>query len=101
MSRLGSAVTGVAVSAAIAAGGYAGEMNKRDNDFNALLHCRQELGGQALNACLADARELYGGGSLPMGILEIAGALGVVLNGYIGYKAVKKDNRTTGVVEDF
>lgn len=100
MGKIGNAIAGATISAVIAAGSYAGEMYHNNRQFDALSLCRTKLAGQALRSCVEDAHNVYGDGSLLLGVTEFVGVAGVVLNGWIGYKAVKEANDTTGLMTD-
>lgn len=98
MRKVLAATTGVLASAAIGFGAYKVEQSAHDKEAKAVLHC-YDLGQQAVKPCVSEAKDLYGADD-GLSIIELAGLIGVVGCGYLGYKAVKEEVGATGIIED-
>ena len=100
MGKVGRAVAGVLTSAAVFGGGYLVEANIHHDQQAAVERCTERVTGQqALKQCIDNAKEQYTTRE-GIDILELAGLVGVVGCGYLGYKAIKEENKATGIVED-
>ena len=57
--------------------------------------------GSAQEACIDAAKQNYNTTTDMPQVVEIAGIVGLVCCGYLGYKAIKEENETTGIVDDW
>jgi hypothetical protein len=98
MSKVKSAAIGVLSSAVIAGGAWAGETVSKDKEQKAIQACYQ-LGESAVKPCVQEAKDLNHPGD-GFELLELAGVIGVIGCGYLGYKSLKEEAGTTGILED-
>lgn len=99
MSNVGNAVAGVVASAAVLLGGYGLDSLETRQERAAIADCIDAFEGPARNECIVQVREDYDETYIP-NILAITGVVGVVGCGYLGYKALRDDIGTTGILED-
>lgn len=97
MGNVGKAIAGVAASAGILLGAYGLDELESKQDRSRAADCVEIFEGQALEDCVRNVRD--NDGYIPE-ILGITGLIGVVGCGYLGYKALKSEIGTTGIVDD-
>ena len=97
MENVGKAIAGVAASAGVLLGAYGVGELEANREQAEISDCAELFEGKAREDCVEDARD--DDNWIP-GILAITGVAGIVGCGYLGYKALKEDIGTTGIVED-
>lgn len=99
MGKVGKAIAGVAASALIGGGAYGLEIVANNAERSAVSRCVDDFEGEAREKCIKDVESAYSAGDA-LGILELAGVVGIIGCGYLGYKAVKEEIGTTGIIDD-
>ena len=100
MGKVGRAIAGVAASAAVAGGSYATEVWSGDKEVKAAAECAQNYEeGDAREDCIERVEGIYDPGE-GVGLLQFVGVVGMIGCGYIGYKGLKEENDTTGIIDD-
>lgn len=101
MGKVGRAIAGVAASALVAGGAYGLEILAGNAEQNAVERCADTFDDDELRTlCIEGAQDRYNAGEA-LGYIELAGVVGIIGCGYLGYKAIKEENGTTGIIEDF
>ncbi|MDB5163692.1 MAG: hypothetical protein JWS12_309 [Candidatus Saccharibacteria bacterium] len=100
MGKVGRAVAGVVASAVVAGGAYGVEILTNNAEQHAIEHCATKFEDpHAQKDCIDSTKNIYNKGE-GLNLIELAGLVGVVGCGYLGYKAIKEENHTTGIIED-
>lgn len=101
MGKVGRAVAGVLTSATVLAGAYGIEAVIDGSNNAKIVDCGQAFADEAGQKACIEAVQETADSSDYLDWVALAGAVGVVGCGYLGYKAVKEENQTTGIIDDY